>query len=199
MGYRGEAFDTAIGQQYLRARYYNPNNGRFNRLDPFAGNLADPQSLHKYLYTHGDPVNGIDPTGLSVSVTTSMNTVTVGTTLASQRLAGVAATIFAAQSIQGSIQSQTLTRVARQLDSEVITRTDFIKKKKRNPSYRYFVHGTTANFWSENITQIDPTYRKRGKPGKDFGVGFYTFVANKRGVEASRAVQIFCTRMIRRK
>jgi hypothetical protein len=25
--------------------------------------LTDPQSLHKYLYTHADPVNGIDPTG----------------------------------------------------------------------------------------------------------------------------------------
>jgi hypothetical protein len=26
--------------------------------------LNDPQSLHKYLYTHADPVNGIDPSGL---------------------------------------------------------------------------------------------------------------------------------------
>jgi hypothetical protein len=26
--------------------------------------LTDPQSLHKYLYTHADPVNGIDPSGL---------------------------------------------------------------------------------------------------------------------------------------
>jgi hypothetical protein len=48
---------------YLRQRYYDPATGRFNRLDPFFGNLNDPQSLHKYLYTHADPVNGIDPTG----------------------------------------------------------------------------------------------------------------------------------------
>ncbi|MGL6196748.1 MAG: RHS repeat domain-containing protein [Thermoguttaceae bacterium] len=61
--YSGEQFDAKIGQQYLRARYYDPSTGRFNRLDPFFGNLSDPQSLHKYLYTHGDPVNGIDPTG----------------------------------------------------------------------------------------------------------------------------------------
>ncbi|HBJ34416.1 MAG TPA: hypothetical protein DDZ51_06555 [Planctomycetaceae bacterium] len=51
-------------QQYLRARWYNPANGQFNRLDPFAGNMRDPQSLHKYAYVHGDPVQGIDPTGL---------------------------------------------------------------------------------------------------------------------------------------
>jgi hypothetical protein len=49
--------------QYLRARYYNPASGTFNRLDPFFGNLQDPQSLHKYLYVHGDPVQGIDPSG----------------------------------------------------------------------------------------------------------------------------------------
>jgi RHS repeat-associated protein len=61
--YSGEQFDSKIGQQYLRARYYDPATGRFNRLDPFFGNLNDPQSLHKYLYTHADPVNGIDPSG----------------------------------------------------------------------------------------------------------------------------------------
>jgi hypothetical protein len=33
-------------------------------FDPFFGNLSDPQSLHKYLYTHADPVNRIDPSGL---------------------------------------------------------------------------------------------------------------------------------------
>ena len=31
--------------------------------DPEDGVPADPQSLHKYLYAGGDPVNGIDPTG----------------------------------------------------------------------------------------------------------------------------------------
>jgi hypothetical protein len=49
--------------QYLRARYYDVASGTFNRLDPFFGNLQDPQSLHKYLYVHGDPIGGIDPTG----------------------------------------------------------------------------------------------------------------------------------------
>ena len=49
--------------QYLRARYYNPASGTFNRLDPFVGNRQDPQSLHKYRYVHGDPIQGVDPTG----------------------------------------------------------------------------------------------------------------------------------------
>jgi RHS repeat-associated protein len=60
--YSGEQTD-GTGLQYLRARYYDPQSGRFNRLDPFAGNFGDPQSLHKYLYVHGDPINGLDPSG----------------------------------------------------------------------------------------------------------------------------------------
>jgi RHS repeat-associated protein len=66
--YSGEQFDSKIGQQYLRARYYNPVTGRFNRLDPFFGNLIDPQSLHKYLYTHADPVTYTDPTGKFIPI-----------------------------------------------------------------------------------------------------------------------------------
>jgi len=61
--YNSEQFDHLTGLTYLRARYYDPNTGRFNRLDPFAGNMRDPQSLHKLLFVDGDPINGIDPTG----------------------------------------------------------------------------------------------------------------------------------------
>ena len=62
--YSGEQTEAVTGLQYLRARYYDPTTGRFNRLDPFAGNIFDPFSLHKYVYTHNDPVDGVDPSGL---------------------------------------------------------------------------------------------------------------------------------------
>jgi RHS repeat-associated protein len=61
--YTGEQFDSDLGQYYLRARYYDPSNGRFNRLDPFAGNNFEPKSLQKYSYAHNDPINAIDPSG----------------------------------------------------------------------------------------------------------------------------------------
>ena len=64
--YAGEQFDPGLQMEYLRARYYDQDNGRFNRLDPFDGNSEDPQSLHKYAYAHCDPVNGIDPSGGNV-------------------------------------------------------------------------------------------------------------------------------------
>ncbi len=68
--YRGEQFDSDLGLYYLRARYYNPLTGRFMSRDPedrrpvdSDGLPIDPQSLHKYLYAAGDPVNRFDPTG----------------------------------------------------------------------------------------------------------------------------------------
>ena len=61
--YRGEQFDSDLGLYYLRARYYNPATGRFMSRDPEDHDLTDPGKLHKYLYSHGDPINWRDPTG----------------------------------------------------------------------------------------------------------------------------------------
>ena len=61
--YSDEMTDRITGRRYLRARYYDPATSRFNRLDPFAGSTSDPQSLHKYLYAHANPVMGVDPSG----------------------------------------------------------------------------------------------------------------------------------------
>ncbi|NJL31781.1 MAG: hypothetical protein HC898_09200, partial [Phycisphaerales bacterium] len=69
----GGAGVSPVIQQYLRARYYDPATGRFSTLDLFAGNTSDPLSLHKYLYTHGNPVMGIDPSGRMTLVELGIN------------------------------------------------------------------------------------------------------------------------------
>jgi len=61
--YCGEQFDSTLNMYNLRARFYNPVNGRFNARDSFKGNNEDPESLHKYAYGNCDPVNRIDPSG----------------------------------------------------------------------------------------------------------------------------------------
>ena len=76
--YSGEQFDRTLQQQYLRARYYDQNCGRFNRLDPYAGNHSDPQSLHKYAYCHSDPVNNIDPTGKCLGAAGGIGAISIG-------------------------------------------------------------------------------------------------------------------------
>jgi hypothetical protein len=47
----------------FKRRYMDPTTGRFTSLDAYAGDLTDPLSYNKYVYTQGDPVNGYDPTG----------------------------------------------------------------------------------------------------------------------------------------
>ena len=64
--------------QNLRARAYDPANGRFIGLDPFAGNMQDPQSLHKYAYVHGDPITGIDPSGREFTIGGLMSSMAIG-------------------------------------------------------------------------------------------------------------------------
>ena len=60
-----QQWDDNLGLYYNRARYLNPDTGRFWTMDTFAGNNEDPLSLHKYLYCQGDPVMGTDLSGLN--------------------------------------------------------------------------------------------------------------------------------------
>ena len=69
--FTGEQFDPNLGWYYLRARYYNPANGRFPTMDTYPGRMFEPPTLHKYLYTHADPVNGIDPSGNATVIETA--------------------------------------------------------------------------------------------------------------------------------
>ena len=61
--YRGEQWDADLGLYYLRARFMNPNSGRFWNQDAYEGSNSDPASLHKYNYGSGNPVMFMDPSG----------------------------------------------------------------------------------------------------------------------------------------
>jgi RHS repeat-associated protein len=61
--YSGERFDADTGLYYLRARYLNPESGRFWTMDSYGGSAHDPRSLHKYTYVSNEPVNTVDPSG----------------------------------------------------------------------------------------------------------------------------------------
>jgi RHS repeat-associated protein len=63
--FTGEQYDKDLEQYYLRQRYYDTSTGRFTRRDVYEGRLSEPSTLHKYLYGNGNPVNLIDPSGLS--------------------------------------------------------------------------------------------------------------------------------------
>ena len=61
--YCGEYYDKETEEIYLRARYYQPEVGRFLTRDTYTGESDEPKSLHLYTYCENDGVNMVDPTG----------------------------------------------------------------------------------------------------------------------------------------
>jgi RHS repeat-associated protein len=69
--FTGHERDQASEYDYMHARYYGGNMGRFMRPDPMdlrtqiASAMNNPQSWNLYAYVRGNPVNFNDPTGLA--------------------------------------------------------------------------------------------------------------------------------------
>ena len=88
--FAGEPYDPNSGFQYHRARWMDPQAGRFAGMDPFAGIAASPASLHKYLYASANPANRVDPSGhmdfslgslsVSLSISSTIQSMAVGLT-----------------------------------------------------------------------------------------------------------------------
>ena len=65
-GYNGESTNVKTGLQYLRARYYNAENGTFTTEDSDLGTTENPLTRNRYDYTTNNPLNYSDPTGNSL-------------------------------------------------------------------------------------------------------------------------------------
>ncbi len=59
--YTGRRFDSESGLYYFRNRYYNPRLGRFHQFDP----ISFEDGMNLYQYVHSNPINNVDPLGLS--------------------------------------------------------------------------------------------------------------------------------------
>ncbi len=60
------------GLYYMRARFYSPEMRRFVNQDVLLGNIEEGQTLNRYAYVTGRPVNYVDPFGLFVYVDATM-------------------------------------------------------------------------------------------------------------------------------
>ena len=66
--YAGMESDST-GMAHTLWRKYDQLSGRWTTTDPYGGSMtiADPQSFNRYTYVNNDPVNCVDPTGLSLA------------------------------------------------------------------------------------------------------------------------------------
>ena len=66
-GYNGEygVLTDPTGLLYMRTRYYSPDLKRFMTPDIIKGSIADSSSLNLYTFVNGDPINYVDPFGMS--------------------------------------------------------------------------------------------------------------------------------------
>ncbi len=76
----GEQRDSNLGLDYLRARYFNTDNARFNSNDNFSGIKSDPFSIHKYIYARNNPNTYYDPSGnffslIEVTITPNISSI----------------------------------------------------------------------------------------------------------------------------
>ncbi len=66
--FTGHEKDEETGLYYFKARFYDPQLGRFLSQDGYLGEVENAPSLHRYLYAYANPTVWIDLTGYQSEV-----------------------------------------------------------------------------------------------------------------------------------
>lgn len=61
--FTGAVTDSSSGFNYMNARFYDPESGRFLSKDTYAGSASSPVTQNLYTYGNNNPTNMVDPTG----------------------------------------------------------------------------------------------------------------------------------------
>ncbi len=138
-----------------RARYFNPQTGRFWTADLFEGNRTNPLSLHRYLYAQDNPVNLIDPTGHFVSSAEVAVSTSIGIAISAYLTYQVAAPLYYRAKVNSlktelkTIQEQTELFECYKFVEEA---ADLMKRKgKREMSDWWIIYYKSADpVWSAN-------------------------------------------------
>jgi len=66
--FTGYEADGETGLNFAQARYHSPVQGRFTSVDPLmaSADILNPESFNRYSYVQNDPLNAVDPDGLSL-------------------------------------------------------------------------------------------------------------------------------------
>ena len=118
--FTGEQLDPNSGFYYLRSRYYVASTGRFLTMDSFEGSPWEPQSLHKHVYAHNNPVKNIDPSGKMLPIVTVVFIVSIVFVLFSSFFSDVyqnnSEKTFNKYTIQGSVKNYFKEKIANDLN-----------------------------------------------------------------------------------
>ena len=126
-GYNGEYYDAATGMLNLRARQYEPAQGRFSQRDSLKGWATSPRSLNAYLYCQNDAINFFDASGAAM---VAVNMTDGGGRSAAMRVSNVAATVATA------VKQVTAAAVAKEANTHALTQAQVssILKERNNPA-----------------------------------------------------------------
>lgn len=129
--FAGEQRDFATGFDYLRARFLNPVTGRFMSRDPAPSRPDMPLTANRYSYVENNPLNLIDPSGLSSIAEVSTTQAIVGSLIASQ---GFLASILLFESALSNdiVKSKFLTL---SISTATLFGTVFLAKTEPLPGY----------------------------------------------------------------
>ncbi len=64
--YTGQRVDDVLGIYYYRARWYDPELGRFIQADSIVPEIGNPLALDRYAYVYNNPLKYTDPSGQCV-------------------------------------------------------------------------------------------------------------------------------------
>jgi RHS repeat-associated protein len=139
--YAGEQFDAALGDYYLRQRFYDTSSGRFGRMDKYEGDAFSPLTLNRYIYTNANPIMGTDPSGFE----------TIGSLLDGMRANGILSSQAYVGIAKLSATSQTVRAIAWFFTLLAVSVTAYILDDKEMEEW-----------------ELDATPNKRKKVGYDY-------------------------------
>ncbi|MEO0565078.1 MAG: RHS repeat-associated core domain-containing protein, partial [Chloroflexota bacterium] len=124
--YTGQQYDTESDLYSLRARYYDPGDGRFLSRDTYPYDWTNPVEFNRYGYTANSPINGYDPSGYNtktyaailggLSLVAATNLVAFGSPICSAGVCNIDISGFIDQLLQGHFNGEAGDRIDNLLD-----------------------------------------------------------------------------------
>ncbi len=136
---RDGVMNDANGLCYMRVRYYNQTVRRFINMDSLLGEIVDGQTLNRYAYVNGNPVDRIDPTGQSylkaagyLAVAVAGGVALVVTAPATLTTGGIVLAVGSVLTISGSFAMGTTELIATAMGRDV---TKVLEETNRGLKY----------------------------------------------------------------